>query len=241
MDGFAPLTLSEILEWSLRFLHVLFGIAWIGMLYFFNLVNVPVMAKLDGPTKGKLIPVLMPKALWVFRWAALGTWVIGFVYYAIRCIQFKMSHTYLLAWLVMTLVFYGVMFFMLSPKAKLQKDGRVIAALVTVLTIVYFVIVRWMNVSYMPEAGQLSSQVLYIGYGGGIGTWMFLNVWGIIWRNQKKIIAWTAANAESGTAMPAETPILARQAFLASRANAWLSIPMLLLMILAPHGKVLWP
>lgn len=241
MDGFVTPTGSELLEWSLRFLHVLFGIAWIGMLYFFNLVNVPVMAKLDGPTKGKVIPVLLPKALWVFRWAAMWTWLVGFVYYAYYCQIYGIGHTYLLAWLVMTLVFYGIMFFLLSPKAGLQKDGRVLAAIIAVVTILYCVVVRWMNVSYTAEGGQLSSHLLYIGYGGGLGTWMFLNVWGIIWRNQKKIIAWTAANAESGTAMPPETPTLARQAFLASRTNAWLSIPMLLLMILAGHGKVLLP
>jgi uncharacterized membrane protein len=62
-----------------------------------------------------------------------------------------------------------------------------------------------------------------IGVGGGIGLWMLLNVWGIIWRAQKKIIAATV----EGTPPPAD---LARKAFLASRTNAWLSLPMLFLM-----------
>ncbi|MGH8459755.1 MAG: hypothetical protein ACRESV_10410, partial [Nevskiales bacterium] len=51
-------------EVVLRWLHFLAGITWIGLLYFFNLVNVPLMKELDGPTKGKVIPLLMPRALW---------------------------------------------------------------------------------------------------------------------------------------------------------------------------------
>jgi uncharacterized membrane protein len=45
-----------------RFLHVLSGIFWIGLLYFFNVVNVPTMKALDAATKGKVVPVLLPKA-----------------------------------------------------------------------------------------------------------------------------------------------------------------------------------
>jgi uncharacterized membrane protein len=64
---------------------------------------------------------------------------------------------------------------------------------------------------------------------------MLLNVWGIIWPAQKRIIAWTAANAADGTAIPAESATLARRAFLASRANTWLSLPMLFFMAAASH------
>jgi len=59
---------------------------------------------------------------------------------------------------------------------------------------------------------------------------MLLNVWGIIWRNNKKIIN----GALAGTP-PADAAALARQAFLASRTNAWLSIPMLFFMAAASH------
>src|SRR2546430_4682557 len=61
----------------LRWIHFLAGITWIGLLYFFNLVNVPFMKELDAPTKGKVIPSLMPRALWWFRWAAVVTVVAG--------------------------------------------------------------------------------------------------------------------------------------------------------------------
>jgi len=52
----------------LRWAHIASGITWIGMLYFFNFVNVPFQGKLDGPTKKMVNPELMPRALWWFRW-----------------------------------------------------------------------------------------------------------------------------------------------------------------------------
>jgi len=63
----------------LRWAHVISGITWIGMLYFFNFVNGPVQGKLDGPTKKLLNPELMPRALWWFRWGAMSTFVFGLV------------------------------------------------------------------------------------------------------------------------------------------------------------------
>ena len=57
----------------LRWGHFLAGITWIGMLYFFNLVNVNFMKELDAATKGKVVPNLMPKALYWFRWGAFWT------------------------------------------------------------------------------------------------------------------------------------------------------------------------
>jgi uncharacterized membrane protein len=74
-----------------------------------------------------------------------------------------------------------------------------------------------------------SNKTLSIGVGGALGIIMMLNVWGIIWPNNKRSIA-----AFAGTG-PAAPPELARQAFLASRTNAWLSLPLLLFMATA-HG-----
>jgi len=89
--------------------------------------------------------------------------------------------------------------------------------------------------SYLMIYFFKGNHTIAIGIGGGLGVIMLLNVWGIIWRAQKKIIAWTADNAENGTPIPAESAGLARRAFLASRTNAWLSLPMLLLMGVS-HG-----
>src|SRR6266566_8450437 len=69
----------EGLEAIFRWLHVFAGIVWIGHLYFFNWVNGPLQTKLDGPTKKIVVPELMPRALYWFRWGAAYTWVSGFL------------------------------------------------------------------------------------------------------------------------------------------------------------------
>ncbi len=65
----------------LRWIHFLAGITWLGLLYFFNLVNVPLMKELDAPTKGKVFPALMSRALWWFRMAAVVTVLAGLAYW----------------------------------------------------------------------------------------------------------------------------------------------------------------
>src|SRR5438094_5190718 len=57
----------------LRLIHLAAGITWVGLLYFFNLVNIPFMQKIDPATRSKVVPVLMPGALWWFRWASVVT------------------------------------------------------------------------------------------------------------------------------------------------------------------------
>jgi len=66
-------TLNALFRW----LHILAGVIWIGMLYFFNWVNGPFAATLDAETKKKVVPELMPRALYWFRWGAAWTWVTG--------------------------------------------------------------------------------------------------------------------------------------------------------------------
>ena len=65
----------------LRWLHFIFGIIWIGLLYFFNLVGFPTMKQLDAAVRGKVFPVLMSRAMSWFRWSALITVVVGLRYY----------------------------------------------------------------------------------------------------------------------------------------------------------------
>jgi uncharacterized membrane protein len=67
----------EFIEILTRWFHFVAGITWIGLLYFFNLVNVNFMKSLDAPTKGKVVPLLMPNALWWFRYGAVGTVAAG--------------------------------------------------------------------------------------------------------------------------------------------------------------------
>ena len=64
-----------------RWIHFLAGITWIGLLYFFNLVNVPFMKEMDAASKAKIVPSLMPRALWWFRWSAVITVLAGLAYF----------------------------------------------------------------------------------------------------------------------------------------------------------------
>jgi uncharacterized membrane protein len=63
----------------LRWLHVLAGIAWIGLLYFFNFVNVPFQGILEKELKPRVNPPLLSRALWWFRWSAMVTMVVGWL------------------------------------------------------------------------------------------------------------------------------------------------------------------
>ncbi|MFY9553275.1 MAG: urate hydroxylase PuuD [Blastocatellia bacterium] len=225
----------------LRWLHFLAGIVWIGHLYFFNLVNVNLMKALDGPTKGKVIPQLMPRALWWFRWGALITVLVGLIYYAMYMLATDAKNPanvsangrnvwlILIVWLLIPTIIFAIEMAIL----KKVNNGWVLAIIVGILvTIMAIVIICWLA-SSLPMVVTTSTFV--IGIGGALGLMMLFNVWGIIWPNQKRIISWTADNAENGTAIPAESAKLARVAFLASRTNTWLSVPMLFLMGASAH------
>jgi len=67
-----------------RWLHVIAGITWIGLLYFFNFVNVPLQAALDDSAKKAVNPKLMPRTLWWFRWAAMVTFLTGLVLFTLQ-------------------------------------------------------------------------------------------------------------------------------------------------------------
>src|SRR5213595_685295 len=70
-------TVSEWLNLVFRWIHVLAGVMWIGHLWFFNFVNGQVAKTYDADTKKKVVPELMPRALYWFRWGAAFTWVTG--------------------------------------------------------------------------------------------------------------------------------------------------------------------
>jgi len=159
-------------EWAsliLRWVHFLAGITWIGLLYFFNLINAAFLKSLDGPTKNIVIPKLMPMALNWFRHGATVTVLAG-------------------------VLLYGHMY---------HKGGTGAVAL---------------------------------AIGGLLGIIMMGNVHGIIWPNQKKIIAAVTAAAQ-GTPAPPEMAQWGRSALLASRVNFMLSIPMLLFMGAGSHFR----
>ena len=168
-SGVEP-THDSWIEQIVRWVHFLAGITWIGLLYFFNLINAGFLKSLEGPTKNAVIPKLMPAALNWFRHGATVTVLAG------------------------------------------------IGLIVT----------------QHPTLAGTGDKAAWLG--GLLGLIMMGNVHGIIWPNQKKIIAATEA-AVAGTPAPPEMAGWARTALYASRINFMLSIPMLFFMGAASHLK----
>ena len=71
--------LGELSFWAfvVRWIHVWFGILWIGLLYYFNFVQIPSMPKIPDEHKPAIGKVIAPAALFYFRWAAAGTVLFG--------------------------------------------------------------------------------------------------------------------------------------------------------------------
>ncbi len=212
-----------------RWFHFAAGITWIGLLYFFNLINVPLQKTLDAPTKKAVNPELLTRTLWWFRWGAVVTVLAGLTYYAMYILSSEARGAglnpwlQLVIWLAIVLITYAILYSLYRVPA-LTKDGRVLGVVIALLVLLMAIVILWVmgNASAVPGK-YLGNKSLSIAVGGGIGILMLLNVWGIIWPAQKRIIAAT----REGTAA---APELARRAFLASRTNTWLSIPMLLFM-----------
>jgi len=158
-------------------IHIAVGITWIGLLYYFNFVQVPGLAAAaadeGGPGGAGIAKYIAPRALLWFRWAALATWLSGAAYLMAKS---EFGNAFMLG--------YG--------------DGD-------------------------PVYG------LTIGIGAWMGTIMLFNVWVLIWPNQKKVLGIIEASAD-------EIAKSKRIAFLASRTNTMLSIPMLMSMVGAHRG-----
>ena len=148
----------DFLDVLFRALHVLFGITWIGLLYYFNFVQTEYFKVSEPSAKSDVVQKLVPNALWYFRYAALFTFLTGL---------------YLIHYLSIAI-----------------------------------------NISII--------------LGAVLGTFMFLNVWLIIWPNQKKVISGSPDAADAGA-----------KAGLASRTNTLFSIPMLWFMVYSAHGTAI--
>lgn len=159
---------------ALRWIHILAGITWIGLLYYFNMVQVPSFKELDASVRNVLIPKLVRRALLIFRGSAVVTVLAGWTY------------------------FFSY----------------------------------WAFNSFRPLTAW--SWGLSILAGGILGTMMLLNVWGVIWLYQKKVIAATEGVLK-GQPAPAEMPVWGKRALIASRFNLVLSLPMLFFMEAASH------
>lgn len=164
--------------WSdpiLRWFHILAGIMWIGLLYFFNFVNAAAVKEATAAGEaGPISKYIMPRALAFFRYGAVVTWIMG------------------------ALLLGSPMF-----QAPNGMNG--------------FFAAFGLQGSYAP-----------IGIGAWLGTIMLINVWTFIWMNQKKLLGIVPATDE-------QKAKARRVAFLASRVNTMLSIPMIFFMSTGPH------
>ena len=232
-EGFTP-----HLQLILRWIHFIAGITWVGLLYFFVLVNRSFLQALDPADRAKIVPVLMPRALWWFRWSSVVTVLAGIWYWMMivgadaRNAQASGGTaigTFFGIWTVAFIIEMGLLMF----PAEALRQGPIFGGIIAVVVVA----AAWLYLS-LNAHGWESNRLLAIGIGGGLGWFMLLNVWGIVWRMQKKIIRWTSESAASGKAMPPEAAKLARLAQLAAQTNFVLSFPMLLMMAVASHYPV---
>lgn len=155
---------AAVVDYLARWGHFLFGITWIGLLYYFNFVQTEYFKEADASARTDAFTKLVPRALWWFRWGAMFTFLTGLIMLGIR------------------------------------------------------------------GAGV----TLDITVGSVLGILMFLNVWLIIWPNQKIVIASNEQLKAGGEALP-EAGAAAPKAALASRTNTLFSIPMLFFMGSSTH------
>jgi len=230
-----PSNFNTNLLMMFRWFHIIAGIAWVGLLYFFNLVNTAFMKELDSATRGKVLPPLLSRTAWWFRWASVVTVITGLAYWGNIVASDAQSAgttsgtpmaSFFLIWTVAWAVLYACV---IPGKGPLDN--------VLILVILYAVVVTaasWLFLRFNNH-GWESNRLLAIGIGGGMGWLMMLNVWGIVWRAQKRLINWTRDNATNGTPIPERAQYLSRQAFLVGRANFVLSFAMLFFMAAASH------
>ena len=218
---------KSVSEGLFRWIHVVAGITWIGHLYFFNWVNAHFAATMDGDTKKKVVPELMPRALFWFRWGAAFTWGTGFmlaglVYYMGTNLwsgPHLSAHMGKADWSAPTLVMMLVSwlgFLVYEPVAKMVKDQRVMfvvgLAWVALLVNLMGAWAGWSPRGYMIHVGIM------------FGTTMAYNVWFKIWPAQKQII--TAV--KNGTPPDAALVAMAGQR---SRHNTFMSAPLVYTML----------
>jgi len=214
--------LNAWMQLIFRWLHVVAGVAWIGHLYFFNWVNGPFAKTMDAATKKAVVPELMPRALYWFRWGAAWTWITGIllaglVYYMGGALfEDPQAGGNPGLWLLIFLAIAIGGFVIYNAVMKAVKN--VIAANVIVLVLLA---AAWWVMEYI---GHFSGRALYIHAGALLGTIMAGNVWMIIWPSQKRII--TAI--KEGTAPDADRVALAT---LRSRHNTFMSVPLIFFMV----------
>jgi uncharacterized membrane protein len=214
-------SVSPWLEALFRWVHVVAGVTWIGLLYFFNWINGNVGKQLDAETKQKVLPELLPRTLYFFRWGAAYTWVTGVL--LLGLIYYMSSGS---GWVAdgnvygaFALVLVGAGIYDGLWKAMQDKKEAALG-----ISFVLLLAAMWV----MDSVFGLTARALYIHVGALFGTCMALNVWMRIWPAQRKII--TAIKA--GDAPEAGWGALAG---LRSKHNTYMSFPLIYTMIAVHH------
>jgi uncharacterized membrane protein len=207
----------EALEAIFRWLHVFAGIIWIGHLYFFNWVNGPLQTKLDGPTKKIVVPELMPRALYWFRWGAAYTWITGVLLLLLVYYHGQQLLASGAVWSAGAIIMIVVTFLAVFIYDALWKSG--LAANLRTGVIVSFVLLS-IIVALFHYFGQFSYRGTLIHTATLFGTIMAFNVWFRIWPGQQKIIR-AVKNGETPDAG------IVKLAGLRSRHNTYMSLPLL--------------
>ncbi|MED5329790.1 MAG: urate hydroxylase PuuD [Planctomycetota bacterium] len=216
-----------------RWGHILAGIIWIGHLYFFNWVNASFVATLDGDTKPKVVPELMPRALYWFRWGAAWTWItgvllLGLVFYHGKIVLADPAAGYSSGtWIMLGVLLISPFIYNPIADSGIAKNGKAMfltgVVLVTVLLGLFLCV----------GGHGYRSAVIHVG--ATLGTLMAYNVWFKIWPAQQKIIS-------SIKAGEAPDGALAALAGLRSKHNTYMSIPLIWTMINSHTvGFSTWP
>jgi uncharacterized membrane protein len=204
------------LEAIFRWFHILAGVLWIGHLYYFNFVNGQMAAKLDGAAKKQVVPELMPRALWWFRWGAAWTWITGVLLLLVVYYHGGQLLDTGASWGAGPIVMIAVTFLGVFVYDALWKSG--LGENVRAAVIVTFLLVS-VVVALFVYFGQFSYRGTLIHTGAMFGTAMAFNVWFRIWPAQQKIIR----AVKAGEAPPGD---LAKLAGLRSKHNTYMSLPL---------------
>ena len=209
------------LEAIFRWMHVFVGIIWIGHLYFFNWVNGPMAAKLDGPTKKAVVPELMPRALYWFRWGAAWTWITGVLLLGLVYYMGEQTLATGATWSAGPIIMIAVSFlavFVYDGLWKTSIAGNVRAAVILTFLLLSIVVALFVYLGEFNFRGTLMHT------GVVFGTAMAFNVWVRIWPAQQKIIR----AIKNGEAPDGD---LVKLAGLRSKHNTYMSLPLLWAML----------
>src|SRR3990170_4912695 len=215
--------IPDLISVILRWLHIVSGILWIGILYFFNFAYSPFLPSLEGDARKTVITGLAPRTLYWFRWGAMYTWIsglllLGLVFYH-GGLMFESDN--LDGWGTGSMVMVAVSLLAFGPynalaKSPLGKNLKAFGAVAFILiAAILYLMVSWAGFSF---------RAYNIHLGVMLGSIMAANVGMIIWPGQRKTFT---AIKEGNPPDPAIVAAVGAR----SRHNTYMSVPLIWTMI----------